>query len=663
MYNNLAPKLKKYRVAFVIIIGLSLPSNALRGTYTTRRISPNTKKFTQKQRLPSLFSGNKKNIAFLTVSLISLLSVGFGTRGYYQKELKSLKNKVIDLQNSEDKSIDKQPMNESDKEKNQLVEEKKQLMNEKNRLIEELDKLKQKVQAQTSITDSLSGKTQSDFDVLLQESEEGKRKAEELANENQHLRNQLNVSHKKPVQSVEILESEYDIDNENSKQKNIVLNNENEKLRQDIQKKKEVIRSLQQSVSQSEEGRIEELVNQNSSLNDQLDRCTQEAKQTILDLENKNRELTDQNKRLQGSLSAQPAQNINKDESKEVKKLKNKIKDLNSKVSVLSNEQRMGKGIESAFTKEEDFLTQKVVPLQAQALRNLHECLYDDLQEKYEELQEQEEEANISKNTKTKFELLIDRVIFEFMDKLMKLSYQSMEKRKATISKIVAKQMKIKKIKEWYNVENGKNEKGTPAKIAANLIHSQLQQQWEDYFKNEMKYFEEDTTESLESMKNKTGDKVYQCKATIVVDEIDKVVDNIFDEICNDSKYKAWKFLEENDGPKYTKAYIKGACEVSWIMVLAKPKMTFYPSSFRELVKKEEKLSSLKEGRRNLWEGSDEDESAKLLFFAIPAIDQVHFLEKDGKRRLFEGLSFASNDEALREYIMKDPEELLKQSK
>eukprot|EP00483_Globobulimina_turgida_P009782 UN09801 len=170
------------------------------------------------------------------------------------------------------------------------------------------------------------------------------------------------------------------------------------------------------------------------------------------------------------------------------------------------------------------------------------------------------------------------------------------------------------------------------------MIHPQLQQQWEEYLYNEME--------------NVYGINVY---------DKNKVIDDIFVSICGENKYKNWRFLG-NKFEKGMKDYIFKCCEICWIMILTKPELTFYPSSFRMFVEHEENEYFYNEkDKHDLWTGSKTKNGAKIVFFAIPAIVQSHFLHKKQKMHIIKGTLFAHNDEELMKYVMTDPQLLLDQ--
>ena len=64
----------------------------------------------------------------------------------------------------------------------------------------------------------------------------------------------------------------------------------------------------------------------------------------------------------------------------------------------------------------------------------------------------------------------------EFLFDLLMLCYKRMSERKSLICQVIARQLSIQDNKEKSAEE-----------IAAVMIHEQLQQQWGDYLKNEMK--------------------------------------------------------------------------------------------------------------------------------------------------------------------------------
>ncbi|MEM7361746.1 MAG: hypothetical protein AAF335_01910 [Bacteroidota bacterium] len=189
------------------------------------------------------------------------------------------------------------------------------------------------------------------------------------------------------------------------------------------------------------------------------------------------------------------------------------LKDQYNKLKNQLNDVTVGKGIESDFIKEEDFNTKKVAPFIAQTFKNLFDDLYEELEEKYEKLDEaassseesEGEDDDVEKvNTKTKFESLIDRVVYEFLFDLLMLCRASMVERKSKFCQVIAKQM---------NIKDNKAKKAE--EIVETMFHPQLQQQWQDYLKNKME--------------NIFG---------IEIDEKDKFIDDIFNCICNNYKKK-----------------------------------------------------------------------------------------------------------------------------
>merc|ERR1719242_709774 len=101
----------------------------------------------------------------------------------------------------------------------------------------------------------------------------------------------------------------------------------------------------------------------------------------------------------------------------DVAKLREELQVTKSQKEELKDQlQRMaiGEGIETSFIKEEEFANDKMSKLRQQTLKNLHDNIVEELSEVYEDLDDEEdsESDDDQKETesKSKFELLMDRV-------------------------------------------------------------------------------------------------------------------------------------------------------------------------------------------------------------------------------------------------------------
>jgi len=330
-------------------------------------------------------------------------------------------------------------------------------------------------------------------------------------------------------------------------------------------------------------------------------------------------------------------------QSEEILVLREELKEAKSATIELKGQlQQMtiGQGIETAFVKEEQFANEKIAIFRQQTLDNLHGAIADELAEKYEDLDDGDESDSDSAEskgdgdgdgdgdaeTKTKFDLLIDRAASEFLFVVLMESMEAMKARKSKICRVIAKQL---------HVED--NERQSAEQMIATMIHPQLQQRWEHYLRSEM-----------------------ENNFEIEVTTIEPVVDAIFDAAVSLEQFEQWGFLR-NQYRRQIKTYIMKCCEICWIMILTKPTLSFYPSSFRELYGPAIDGNPYDETseKHDLWTGS-KTEGAKIAYFAVPAILQQHLLNKEKALSVVPGQLFAHNDQELIDYIMSDPEEMLK---
>merc|ERR1712217_98303 len=169
------------------------------------------------------------------------------------------------------------------------------------------------------------------------------------------------------------------------------------------------------------------------------------------------------------------------------------------------------------------------------------------------------------------------------------------------------------------------------------MIHPLLQQQWDHYLKAKME--------------NQYG---------IEIQEIDTVINALYQSIIKMEAYSSWGFLK-NTYHRQLKSYISKCAEICWIMLLMKPELSFYPNSFRAIYDDETGDDQYDESKKHdLWTGSKTKNGAKIIYFSIPSISQPHLLQKDKSLQILPGQLFAHNDSELIEYIMSDPDELLR---
>ena len=318
------------------------------------------------------------------------------------------------------------------------------------------------------------------------------------------------------------------------------------------------------------------------------------------------------------------------------------MRDQNNSLRDQLQQLTMGQGIETDFIKEEDFATKKFSPFRQQTLKNIHDEIVDELCEIYDELDNEDDDdndddsddsklnidnvINEETDTKSKFEILMERIGYEFLYNVLILCHNEMKQRKEKICQIIAKQLSVK------------------STIISNSIHPILQQKWKHYFKNEMT-------------------NIYD----INVKNINIVIDEIYKKICQEFKQcQKWTFLRKKKTfIKLLKKYLLDACEICWIMILTKPQLNFYPkgsdknNGFRMFVnnKNNEYLYNAKD-KHDLCTGS-KTKNAKIVFFSVPAITQKHFTQKSKHLEIIKGTLFAHNDQQLINFIMSQPEQLL----
>ena len=285
----------------------------------------------------------------------------------------------------------------------------------------------------------------------------------------------------------------------------------------------------------------------------------------------------------------------------------------------------LGQGIETSFIEEDEFANDKMSKFRHRTLRNLHDDIVDELMDKYEDLEEYEDtdsSDDVKENgdgeleTKSKFELLMDRVASEFLFGVLMESMKAMKERKSKICQMILRQLHVQD-----------NDDQTVEQTVATAIHPQLQQQWEFYFNLEMENQHE-----------------------IDLPDIYTVVDGIYDVVIDKEPYSSWTFLNE----KKLKRYIKECAEICWIMILMKPELSFHPTSFRSVHRYNER------DKHDLWEGSKTKNGAQTVYFAVPAILQKHLVNKENVLQVLPGQLFAHNDQSVIDYVISDPDELLK---
>eukprot|EP00485_Elphidium_margaritaceum_P018827 CAMPEP_0202734424 /NCGR_PEP_ID=MMETSP1385-20130828/188675_1 /ASSEMBLY_ACC=CAM_ASM_000861 /TAXON_ID=933848 /ORGANISM="Elphidium margaritaceum" /LENGTH=467 /DNA_ID=CAMNT_0049400785 /DNA_START=329 /DNA_END=1732 /DNA_ORIENTATION=- len=294
---------------------------------------------------------------------------------------------------------------------------------------------------------------------------------------------------------------------------------------------------------------------------------------------------------------------------------------------------------EMAFIREEDFANEKYSPFRQQTLQTVHDEVVEHLMQEYQgrldvsdDDMEDEDAMNDDEemDPKPKFELLMDRMASEFLFELLLRCYERMKQRKLKICDIVARQLSI---------ADNANKRATA--IAEVMIHPQLQQQWSTYLTNAMP-------------------NVFE----IHVPNITTVVEEIFHSIVTSATYRDWQFLNGKMIKKQIEKSIRQALEICWIMILTKPQMEFYPSSFRMFAGQKESISMLynKKQKHELWTGSKTNDNAKMVYFAVPAVVQTRpSSSKQHQQQLLvvEGQAFVHNNDALIEYVMSHPNELL----
>lgn len=190
---------------------------------------------------------------------------------------------------------------------------------------------------------------------------------------------------------------------------------------------------------------------------------------------------------------------------------------------------------------------------------------------------------------------------------------------------MIAKQLDVE--------DNGKQ---SAEQMIGTMIHPQLQQQWDHYFRSKM-----------------------ENQYDIDIADIDTVINALYQCIIKKEEYSSWGFLK-NTYHRQLKSCILKCAEICWIMILMKPELSFYPHSFRALYDDEKEDHQYDESKKHdLWTGSKTKNGAKIVYFSVPAISQKHLLQKDKSLQILPGQLFAHNDPQLIEYIMSDPDELM----
>ena len=107
---------------------------------------------------------------------------------------------------------------------------------------------------------------------------------------------------------------------------------------------------------------------------------------------------------------------------------------------------------------------------------------------------------------------------------------------------------------------------------------------------------------------------------------------------------------------KKIKKHIWLCCEICWIMILSVPILTFNPNKFRYASHSGYKKFDVK-NKHDLSTGSKKINS-KIIYYAMPAIQQPHFVNSDSNLQIIKGTVFAHNDQNLIKYVMSDPDQL-----
>ena len=212
----------------------------------------------------------------------------------------------------------------------------------------------------------------------------------------------------------------------------------------------------------------------------------------------------------------------------------------------------------------------------------------------------------------------MDRMAAEFLIDLLYVCYHSMEDRKRRICQITAKQLKI----EGDATQSAEH-------IAAVMIHSQLQQQWKTYLNHKME--------------NIHG---------IEVGDLQRQIEGIWNKMQSN---KLWTVIGGMVKEKALRRYISECCELSWIMLLTKPQLKFYPEKFQNDLT--QTIYDHNAGHQ-LWTGSNTRNDAKIAFFRFPAVAQGHFSMKNKTLFVLKGNVFVHYDAEIIKYVMTDPADL-----
>ena len=224
---------------------------------------------------------------------------------------------------------------------------------------------------------------------------------------------------------------------------------------------------------------------------------------------------------------------------------------------------------------------------------------------------------------KSNFQLLMDRMAAEFLFGVLMESMKTMKERKSKICQMIARQL---------HVEDDDDQ--TAEQMVAAMIYPQLQQQWEHYLKSKM-----------------------ENQHQIDLPDIGTVVDGVYNLVIDKEPYSSLQF--PNDIP--LKTYIKECAEICWIMILMKPELSFYPTSFRAIYDDEKEDYQYDETEKHdLREGSKTENGAKIIYFAVPTILKRNPEDKETVRVL-SGQPFVHNDQTVVKYIMSHPDELINQ--
>ena len=394
----------------------------------------------------------------------------------------------------------------------------------------------------------------------------------------------------------------------------------------------EEVRSLR-----SEREETNETIKRYESMEKELQNANIELQRNKKRIQEMEQELSTLHQQQRGQETSEISESVCTEPPKEMVTLREELEMSKSQIVDLKGQlQRMavGQGIETTFIKEEEFANEKVSKWRQQTWKNLHDVIVYEVTQFYGDLEEDEdtdsnddskEKGNGEMETKSKFELLMDRVVSEFLFGVLMESMKAMKERKSKICQMIARQL---------HVED--NDDQTAEQVVATMIHPQLQQQWEFYFKSKM-------------------ENQYQ----IDISDIDTVVDGVYNVAIDKEPYSSWAFLK-NQFQQKLKSYISKSAEMCWIMILMKPELSFSPTSFRAIYddEKEDDRYDEKE-KHDLWTGSKTKSGAKTIYFAVPAISQRHLVDKEVALQVLPGQLFAHNDRNVVEYIMSDLDDLM----